>query len=1715
MAYSNPQRAAAKKPAAPPSFFGLIYQFNGLRILLAVVMAASSIGLIPSGEAQAATLTVTSTANSGAGTLRQAIADAVDGDTISFSLTTPATITLTSQIEITKEVTLNGPGTANLTISGGGTTRIFYVSAGKLRLNNLTIANGKIQGSNAAGQTPGTVSGLGGAVYIASGAGVTATNVVFNNNQASGGNGGNSVEGDGYYGGAGGGAGGASGVSAQFGGGGVGGGADSDQGGTGGFGGGGGGSSGTAAGGVAGFGGGNGGSGPKEYGFSGGGGGGALGGAVFIAEGGALGLKNVTLTNNSVTGGAGGSAATIFGGAGGGGGAGLGSAIFNGGELCIDTGVTFSGNTATGGAAGSGKCGFGAGDCPGPAAPGTGADTTPGYYDYSNNTSCAVFFNRPTNITFTPASLSENSAAGSVAGALSSSDLDAGDTFTYSLVSGTGGEDNASFAISGSNLITAAVLDYEAKSNYQVRVRTTDSHNLWFEKAITVSIINGNDAPSGVTLTPASLQEGAAAGTLVGSLATNDPDGAQTHTYTLVNPGGACSGSDNASFSLTGSSLRSAAVFDYETKSSYTICVRSTDNGSPAMSLDQQLTIAITNTNESPTAIGLSAATIDENQASGTAVGIFSTTDPDAGETFTYSLAASGTECAGSDNASFTVSAGGLFSNAVFNYEVKNSYSICVKSQDSGGSSVYQAFSIQVEDVNEVASAIVLSNDSLAENSAANSLVGSLSANDPDEGQTHQFVLADAVSGCDGSGNGSFTVSGDDLFSSEVFDHEVQSSYAVCVRATDNGDPVLSREQSFTISVGDVNEAPTNLTLSTASLNENQPVDATIGSLSTSDPDDGDTHTYTLENPGGACSGADNSAFTITGASLKTTLSFNYEVKNSYTICVRSTDSGSLSFDRQITISVLDVNETPYDLNLSAASISENQPAGTEIGVFSAADVDSGQTLGFSLVDAGGACSGADNGAFTIAGDRLKSANEFNFESKSTYSICVRVSDDGSPAASTDRPFTIEVLDVNEAPADLALSSTTIAENLAAGSLVGLISTTESDAGQTVSYALTTDGGACSDSDLEAFTISGNELRTAVVLNYEEKSTYPICIQATDNGSPAASVVGQFSISVANANDAPIVDSPLSDQERNAGEVYEFVVPAGTFSDPDGDELTLAVDLLGGTALPGWLSFDPATNTLSGTLMQAGTLDVRVTASDGHGGSVADVYQLVIQALTENHNPVVVNPIPNSSGRAGFSFSTTFSRDTFADRDGDGLAYQASLDGGGALPSWLSFDADSRTFSGTPGAGDVGLINVRVTALDGKGGEASTVFQLGIDQDVAPSVANLIPDQAGRRGEPWIFQFAENTFIDSNGDPITYSADLADGSALPGWMMFDPDTRTFSGVPPVDVSDFVYDVRVTATSGTPSLSAVDVFRFSPWVAQTNDSDFPSGSLVVINNAPTAGPALPPNTSARLYAAIDLEIQYDNQPVSELTGDGIPVCFLVGPAELELVGGNLSKFVIGTSHAGGPWQLLQTYPGSQPNQICANSAQFSLFELFIRAQEETDVQILPSTGFHPNRLSQPGPQPAQKAYSELDQVWVEIPALKVKTAVLGVPTADGTWDVSWLANQLGWLEGSAFPGLEGNSVLTGHVYDANGKPGVLVGLRGLKWGDTIIVHAFGMRYTYMVQSVEAFVSPKNLSVLRHEDSAWLTLITCQGYDPNRDEYRWRSVVRAALAAVEAE
>jgi hypothetical protein len=75
-----------------------------------------------------------------------------------------------------------------------------------------------------------------------------------------------------------------------------------------------------------------------------------------------------------------------------------------------------------------------------------------------------VFNTAPTNIGLTPATVAENSDSGTTIGALSKTDADSGDTHTYTLVSGSGSTDNTSFTIAGGSLKTAAVFDFETKT---------------------------------------------------------------------------------------------------------------------------------------------------------------------------------------------------------------------------------------------------------------------------------------------------------------------------------------------------------------------------------------------------------------------------------------------------------------------------------------------------------------------------------------------------------------------------------------------------------------------------------------------------------------------------------------------------------------------------------------------------------------------------------------------------------------------------------------------------------------------------------------------------------------------------------------------------------------------------------------------------------------------------------------------------------------------------------------------------------------------------------------------------------------------------------------------------------------------------------------------------------------------------------------------------
>jgi len=101
----------------------------------------------------------------------------------------------------------------------------------------------------------------------------------------------------------------------------------------------------------------------------------------------------------------------------------------------------------------------------------------------------------PTDISLSPSSVAENQPVNTVVGTFTTTDPDPGDTFTYTLVSGQGSDDNASFNILGSSLRTSASFDYETKNPYSIRVRSTDQGGLWVEKQFTITVTNLNEPP--------------------------------------------------------------------------------------------------------------------------------------------------------------------------------------------------------------------------------------------------------------------------------------------------------------------------------------------------------------------------------------------------------------------------------------------------------------------------------------------------------------------------------------------------------------------------------------------------------------------------------------------------------------------------------------------------------------------------------------------------------------------------------------------------------------------------------------------------------------------------------------------------------------------------------------------------------------------------------------------------------------------------------------------------------------------------------------------------------------------------------------------------------------------------------------------------------------------------------------------------------------------
>lgn len=174
-----------------------------------------------------------------------------------------------------------------------------------------------------------------------------------------------------------------------------------------------------------------------------------------------------------------------------------------------------------------------------------------------------------------------------------------------------------------------------------------------------------------------------------------------------------------------------------------------------------------------------------------------------------------------------------------------------------------------------------------------------------------------------------------------------------------------------------------------------------------------------------------------------------------------------------------------------------------------------------------------------------------------------------------------------------------------------------------------------------------------------------------------------------------------------------------------------------------------------------------------------------------------------------------------------------------------------------------------------------------------------------------------------------------------------------------------------------------------------------------------------------------------------------------------------------------------------------------------------ISTLPGTGFPKGKTTSLPKTDMETAYADLGGIWLDVPKLNLLMPIVSIPIQNRTWDVTWLGSKAGWLEGTAFPTWAGNSVLTGHVWNADNTPGPFIHLRKLNWGDEIIIRAWGQKYIYRVQS-ESTIKPDAIAqALKHESMPWLTLLTCSDFNEKTNTYRYREIVRAVQVRIELE
>ena len=1020
----------------------------------------------------------------------------------------------------------------------------------------------------------------------------------------------------------------------------------------------------------------------------------------------------------------------------------------------------------------------------------------------------------------------------------------------------TGGADQSTFQIVGGQLQFKAAPDYEAPTDanvdnrYVVEVMATDSGSpaLSTMQTLTVTVTSANDNPPVFTssATPSVPENTTAVVTL---MATDADLPAQTVIFSVTG------GADQSTFQIVGGQLQFKAAPDYEAPTDanvdnrYVVEVTVTDNGSPALSTMQTLTVTVTSANDNPPVFTSSATpSVPENT---TAVVTLMATDADLpAQTVIFSVTG------GADQSTFQIVGGQLQFKAAPDYEaptdanVDNRYVVEVTATDSGSPalSTVQTLTVTVTSANDNPPVFTSSaTPSVPENTTA---VVTLMATDAD--LPAQTVIFSVTGGADQS---TFQIVGGQLQFKAAPDYEaptdanVDNRYVVEVTVTDSGSPALSTMQTLTVTVTSANDNPPVFTSSaTPSVPENTTAVVTLMATDADLP----AQTVIFSVTGGA----DQSTFQIVGGQLQFKAAPDYEaptdanVDNRYVVEVMATDSGSpaLSTMQTLTVTVTSANDNPPVFTSSATpSVPENT---TAVVTLMATDADlPAQTVIFSVTG------GADQSTFQIVGGQLqfKAAPDYEAPTDANvdnrYVVEVTVTDSGSPALSTMQTLTVTVTSANDNPPVFTSSATpSVPENTTA--VVTLMATDADLPAQTVIFSVT--GGA----DQSTFQIVGGQLQFKAAPDYEAPTDanvdnrYVVEVTATDSGSPALSTVQTLTVTVTSANDNPPVftSSATPSVPENTTAVVTLMA-----TDADLPAQTVIFSVTGGAdqstfqIVGGQLQFKAAPDYEAPTDANVDNrYVVEVTVTDSGSPALSTMQTLTVTVTSANDNP----PVFTSSATPSVPENTTAVVTLMAtDADLPAQTVIFSVTGGADQSTFqivggqLQFKAapdyeaptdanvDNRyvvevmaTDSGSPALSTMQTLTVTVTSAN----DNPPVFTSSATPSVpenTTAVVTLMATDADLPAQTVIFS-------------VTGGADQSTFQIVGGQLQFKaaPDYEA-----PTDANvDNRYVVEVTVTdSGSPALSTMQTLTVTVTSANDNPPVFTS----------SATPSVPENTTA--------------------------------------------------------------------------------------------------------------------------------------------------------------------------------------------------------------------------------------------------------------------------